>query len=104
MKILIRAAENKQRGRMQPAGRQFDMPVLKEYVITNMKVRRVQSCHSNNTRHLVQIRDAWVEGIRQSVIRTFLHFLKCRFKCFLSYIRFIFQSTGGPRYMRIGLF
>jgi len=28
MKTLIRAAENKQRGRMRPAGRQFDMPVL----------------------------------------------------------------------------
>jgi hypothetical protein len=26
MKTLIRAAENKQRGRMRPAGRQFDMP------------------------------------------------------------------------------
>ncbi len=26
MKTLIRAAENKQKGRMRPAGRQFDMP------------------------------------------------------------------------------
>ena len=26
MKILIRAEEKKQRGRMRPAGRQFDMP------------------------------------------------------------------------------
>ncbi len=29
MKIYIRAAQNKQRGRMRPAGRQFDMPVIK---------------------------------------------------------------------------
>jgi len=28
MKILIRAAQNKQRGHMWPAGRQFDMPGL----------------------------------------------------------------------------
>jgi hypothetical protein len=28
MKIPIRAAQNKQRGRMQPAVRQFDMPAL----------------------------------------------------------------------------
>jgi len=28
MKIPIRAAHNKQRGRMRPAGRQFDMPDL----------------------------------------------------------------------------
>jgi len=28
MKIPIRAAQNKQRGRMRPAGRQFDMPVI----------------------------------------------------------------------------
>ncbi len=28
MKIPIWAAQNKQRGRMQPAGRQFDMPDL----------------------------------------------------------------------------
>jgi len=28
MKIPIRAAQNKQRGRMRPAGRQFDMPAL----------------------------------------------------------------------------
>jgi len=28
MKIPIRAAQNKQRGRMRPAGRQFDMPDL----------------------------------------------------------------------------
>jgi len=28
MKTLIRAEENKQRGRMRPAGRQFDMPDL----------------------------------------------------------------------------
>jgi len=26
MKTIIRAAESKQRGRMRPAGRQFDMP------------------------------------------------------------------------------
>jgi hypothetical protein len=26
MKIPIRAAQNRQRGRMRPAGRQFDMP------------------------------------------------------------------------------
>ncbi len=30
MKTLIRAVENKQRGRMRPAGRQFDMPELEE--------------------------------------------------------------------------
>jgi len=29
MKIPIRAAQNKQKGRMRPAGRQFDMPALK---------------------------------------------------------------------------
>jgi len=28
MKILIRSAQNKQRGRMRPAGRQLDMPGL----------------------------------------------------------------------------
>ncbi len=28
MKISIRAARNKQRGRMRPAGRQFDMPAI----------------------------------------------------------------------------
>ncbi len=28
MKSPIRAAQNKQRGRMRPAGRQFDMPAL----------------------------------------------------------------------------
>ncbi len=28
MKTLIRAAKNKQRGCMRPAGRQFDMPAL----------------------------------------------------------------------------
>jgi len=32
MKISIRAAQNKQRGRMRPAGRQFDMPVLKDHL------------------------------------------------------------------------
>ncbi len=30
MKIPIRATQNKQRGRMRPAGRQFDMPALTE--------------------------------------------------------------------------
>jgi len=30
MKSPIRAAQNKQRGRMRPAGRQFDMPDLKD--------------------------------------------------------------------------
>jgi len=30
MKIPIRATQNKQRGRMRPAGRQFDMPALKD--------------------------------------------------------------------------
>jgi len=29
MKIPIRAAQNKQKGRMRPASRQFDMPGLK---------------------------------------------------------------------------
>ncbi len=29
-KSPIRAAQNKQRGRMQPVGRQFDMPVLEQ--------------------------------------------------------------------------
>jgi len=29
MRIHIRAAQNKQRGRMRPAGRQFDMPALR---------------------------------------------------------------------------
>jgi len=28
MKIPIQAAQNKQKGRMRPAGRQFDMPPL----------------------------------------------------------------------------
>jgi hypothetical protein len=28
MKIPIRAAQNKQKGRMRPAGRQFDMPAV----------------------------------------------------------------------------
>ncbi len=28
MKIPIRAAQNRQKGRMRPAGRQFDMPDL----------------------------------------------------------------------------
>jgi hypothetical protein len=32
MKILIRATQNKQRGRMRPAGRQFDMPVLETWM------------------------------------------------------------------------
>jgi len=32
MKTLIRAAENKQRGRIWPAGRQFDMPAVKDGV------------------------------------------------------------------------
>jgi len=40
MKTLIRAAENKQRGRMRPAGRQFDMPALGDYVF------RVLPCNS----------------------------------------------------------
>ncbi len=31
MKTLIQAAENKQRDRRQPAGRQFDMPGLEEH-------------------------------------------------------------------------
>jgi len=30
MEILIRAAQNKQRSRMRPAGRQFDMPVVND--------------------------------------------------------------------------
>jgi hypothetical protein len=30
MRIPIRAAQNKQRGRMRPAGRQFDMPALND--------------------------------------------------------------------------
>ena len=30
MKSPIRAAQNKQRGRMRPAGRQFDMPAVKD--------------------------------------------------------------------------
>jgi len=29
MRIPIRAAQNKQKGRMRPAGRQFDMPDVK---------------------------------------------------------------------------
>jgi len=29
MKIPIRAAQNRQRGRMRPAGRQFDMPAIR---------------------------------------------------------------------------
>jgi len=32
MKIPIRAAQNKQRGRMRPAGRQFDMPALGDQI------------------------------------------------------------------------
>ncbi len=32
MKTLIRTAENKQKGRMRPAGRQFDMPVLEDWL------------------------------------------------------------------------
>jgi len=31
MKSPIRAAQKKQRGRMRPAGRQFDMPDLKSF-------------------------------------------------------------------------
>ncbi len=31
MKIPIRAAQNKQRGRMRPAGPQFDTPALEHY-------------------------------------------------------------------------
>jgi len=31
MKKSIRAAQNKQKGRMRPAGRQFDMPGLRAY-------------------------------------------------------------------------
>jgi len=40
MKTLIRAAENKQRGRMRPSGRQFDMPAFR-YVpknVANVKI------------------------------------------------------------------
>ncbi len=33
MKTLIRAAENKQRGRMRTTGRQFDMPALERHVL-----------------------------------------------------------------------
>ena len=34
MKIPVRAAQNKQRGRMRPAGRQFDMPALDHWFLT----------------------------------------------------------------------
>jgi len=33
MNIPIRATQNKQRGRMRPAGRQFDMPALERHVL-----------------------------------------------------------------------
>jgi len=33
MKIPIRAAQNKQKGRMRPAGREFDMPALVYYYV-----------------------------------------------------------------------
>jgi hypothetical protein len=39
MKILIRATQNKQRGRMRPAGRQFDMPAL--------TLQRMRQFHDN---------------------------------------------------------
>ncbi len=38
MKTLIRAAERKQRGRMRPAVRQFDMPDLYYYYISILQV------------------------------------------------------------------
>ncbi len=33
MKILIWAAHNKLKGHMRPAGRQFDMPIVNEWII-----------------------------------------------------------------------
>jgi len=39
MKSPIRDAQNKQRGRMRPAGRQFDMPVLQVYYIPLKLIR-----------------------------------------------------------------
>jgi hypothetical protein len=41
MKILIWAAQNKKRGRMQPAGRQFDMPDLMYCRAKNSKCFRI---------------------------------------------------------------
>ena len=41
MKTLIRAAVNKQKGRMRPAGRQFDMPVLVDSIIDRLGVKHV---------------------------------------------------------------
>ena len=39
MKLSIRATQNKQRGRMQPAGRQFDMPgIVVEHSAHDQKV------------------------------------------------------------------
>jgi len=38
MKIPIRAAQNRQRGRMRPAGRQFDMPALNHSINNHKQV------------------------------------------------------------------
>jgi len=42
LKIPIRAAQNKQRGRMRPAGRQFDMPALEGQVLVEWPFNTAQ--------------------------------------------------------------
>jgi len=44
MKILIWAAQNKQRGRMLPTGRQFDMPDQTAYLSANGEPTLLVQC------------------------------------------------------------